>query len=182
MDDGDKDGHTFTEILWVGEKAAWHDNNTDWRHEGNEHRPDPGAASAAEQQILLLARQQAQREEEVLQCRRHIEALQEEIAELEQENRLRAQQEMVLKEELREIERANKRANVDVTYLKNVVLKLLHTGEVPALLPVLSMLLQFSPEEVRKCQEMYEGQETAAAAATPSTPTLFSAFAFSPKR
>ncbi|PNT75145.1 hypothetical protein BRADI_1g28167v3 [Brachypodium distachyon] len=47
----------------------------------------------AEQQILLLARQQAQREEELGQSQRHILALQQEIEELERENRLHDQQE-----------------------------------------------------------------------------------------
>ncbi|RWW02443.1 hypothetical protein BHE74_00054700, partial [Ensete ventricosum] len=40
----------------------------------------------------LLARQQAQREEELAQSQRHILALQEEIEELEHENRLHNQQ------------------------------------------------------------------------------------------
>lgn len=72
------------------------------------------------------------------------------------------------------MERKQKREGVDMTYLKNVILKLLETGkiksveicshihielrnitcmglaagEVEALLPVVGMLLQFSPEEV----------------------------------
>jgi hypothetical protein len=54
----------------------------------------------------------------------------------------------MLKEELRKVERAQKREGVDMTYVKNVILKLLETGEVEALLPVIAMLLQFSPEEV----------------------------------
>jgi hypothetical protein len=54
----------------------------------------------------------------------------------------------MLKEELRKVERAQKREGVDMTYMKNVILKLLETGEVEALLPVIAMLLQFSPEEV----------------------------------
>ncbi|KAJ0041173.1 hypothetical protein Pint_28643 [Pistacia integerrima] len=57
-------------------------------------------------------------------------------------------QEAMLKEELRNMERKQKREGVDMTYLKNVVVKLLETGEVEALLPVIAMLLQFSPEEV----------------------------------
>ncbi|KAK6152997.1 hypothetical protein DH2020_012636 [Rehmannia glutinosa] len=84
--------------------------------------------SAAEQQILVLARQQAQREEELAQTQRHILALQEEIEELEHENRLHRQQETMLKEELRNMERMQKREGVDLTYLKNVILKLLETG------------------------------------------------------
>lgn len=111
--------------------------------------------AVAEQQILILARQQAQREEELAQRQRHIEALQEEIAELERENRLHHQQEVMLKSELRNMDRVQKRDGVDMTYLKNVILKLLETGEVEALLPVIGTLLQFSPEEIRKCHETY---------------------------
>lgn len=111
--------------------------------------------AAAEQQILLLARQQAQREEELAQTQRYILALQEEIEELERENRLRSQQEAMLKDELRNMERKQKREGVDMTYLKNVILKLLETGEVEVLLPVVGTLLQFSPEEFKKCQQVY---------------------------
>ncbi|KAL9677818.1 hypothetical protein QQ045_015654 [Rhodiola kirilowii] len=111
--------------------------------------------SIAEQQILILARQQAQREEELAQSQRHILALQEEIEELERENRLHSQQEAVLKAELRNMERMQKREGVDMTYLKNVILKLLETGEVEALLPVIGMLLQFTPNEIQKCQQAY---------------------------
>jgi hypothetical protein len=40
-------------------------------------------------------------------------------------------------------------------YLKNVVLKLLQTGEHEVLLPVLATLLKFSPVEVEVCRETY---------------------------
>ncbi|KAF7829034.1 protein GRIP [Senna tora] len=139
--------------------------------------------SSAEQQILLLARQQAQREEELARSQRHILALQEEIEELERENRLHNQQEAMLKAELRNMERTKKREGVDMTYLKNVILKLLETGEVEALLPVIAMLLQFSPDEMQKCQQAYRnstevppspGSETSG-----SGLSLFSRFAFS---
>uniref|UniRef100_A0A1D1ZHY7 Protein GRIP n=1 Tax=Anthurium amnicola TaxID=1678845 RepID=A0A1D1ZHY7_9ARAE len=142
--------------------------------------------AAAEQQILLLARQQAQREEELAQSQRHILALQEEIEELERENRLHSQQETMLKEEFRNMERKQKREGVDMTYLKNVILKLLETGEVEALLPVVGMLLQFSPEELRRCQQVYSSlnslpsglsaSPTDTAASTPRS--LFSRFSF----
>ncbi|KAH0448048.1 hypothetical protein IEQ34_021848 [Dendrobium chrysotoxum] len=136
---------------------------------------------AAEQQILLLARQQAQREEELAQSQRHILALQEEIEELERENRLHSQQEAMLKEELRIVERSKKREGVDMTYLKNVILKLLETGEVEALLPVVGMLLQFSPDEIRKCQQAYRTNiASSPSASVDSTPrSLFSRFSFS---
>ncbi|XP_019444880.1 PREDICTED: protein GRIP-like [Lupinus angustifolius] len=138
--------------------------------------------SAAEQQILILARQQAQREEELARSQRHILALQEEIEELEQENRLHSQQEAMLKTELRNMERAKKREGVDMTYLKNVILKLLETGEVEVLLPVIGMLLQFSPEEVQKCQQAYQNSTdvppSPANDASGSGLSLFSRFSF----
>ncbi|CAL9078809.1 unnamed protein product [Musa textilis] len=140
--------------------------------------------AAAEQQILLLARQQAQREEELAQSQRHILALQEEIEELEHENRLHNQQEAMLKEELRNMERSHKREGIDMTYLKNVILKLLETGELEALLPVVATLLQFSPEEIRKCQQAYHSSgdvisSPAASYSDASMPrSLFSRFSF----
>lgn len=139
--------------------------------------------SAAEQQILLLARQQAQREEELARSQRHILALQEEIEELERENRLRSQQEAMLKAELRNMERTKKREGVDMTYLKNVILKLLETGEVEVLLPVIGMLLQFSPDEMQKCQQAYQNSAdvppSPASDASGSGLSLFSRFSFS---
>ncbi|KAG6487899.1 hypothetical protein ZIOFF_056637 [Zingiber officinale] len=142
--------------------------------------------AVAEQQILLLARQQAQREEELAQSQRHILALQEEIEELERENRLHSQQEAMLKEELRNMDRSNKREGIDMMYLKNVILKLLETGEVEVLLPVVATLLQFSPEEIRKCQQAYRSSNdfisspAAASYSDASTPksSLFSRFSF----
>ncbi|KAG5060915.1 hypothetical protein JHK87_001944 [Glycine soja] len=140
--------------------------------------------SAAEQQILILARQQAQREEELALSQRHILALQEEIEELERENRLHSQQEAMLKDELRSMERSKKREGVDMTYLKNVILKLLETGEVEVLLPVIGMLLQFSPEEIQKCQQAYHNS-TDVPPPNPASDTsgsglsLFSRFTFS---
>ncbi|KAF8410310.1 hypothetical protein HHK36_002836 [Tetracentron sinense] len=138
------------------------------------------STSAAEQQILILARQQAQREEELAQSQRHILALQEEIEELERENRLHSQQEAMLKIELRNMERMEKREGVDMTYLKNVILKLLETGEVEALLPVVGMLLQFSPEEVQKCQQAYRSSaDVPPSPASDASGSLLSRFSFS---
>ncbi|GLJ46522.1 hypothetical protein SUGI_0980420 [Cryptomeria japonica] len=143
--------------------------------------------AGAEHQILLLARQQAQREEELARCQRHIQALQEEIDELKHENQLRIKQEIAIKDEFRNMERERKRDGVDMTYLKNVILKLLETGEVEALLPVVGTLLQFSPEEIRKCQETYRsapdvplsGGAAVVDAASSAPRSLFSRFTFS---
>ncbi|ANM71083.1 Golgi-localized GRIP domain-containing protein [Arabidopsis thaliana] len=115
-------------------KPVWNKSPSQVHHYGNNNTESQQqdvsnlSTSAAEHQILILARQQAQREEELAQTQRHILALQEEIEELERENRLHSQQEAVLKTELREMERKQKREGVDMTYLKNVILKLLETG------------------------------------------------------
>ncbi|CAN6461881.1 unnamed protein product [Victoria cruziana] len=136
-------------------------------------------ATVAEQQILLLARQQALRDEQLAQSQRHILALQEEIEELEHENRLHSQQEAMLKAELRDMERKQKREGIDMTYLKNVILKLLETGEVEALLPVIATLLQFSPEEIKKLQDTYKAIAASADIASSGPRSLFSRFSFS---
>ncbi|CAL9245246.1 unnamed protein product [Arabidopsis halleri] len=171
-------------------KPVWNKSPSQVHHYGNNNTESQQqdvsnlSTSAAEHQILILARQQAQREEELAQTQRHILALQEEIEELERENRLHSQQEAMLKTELREMERKQKREGVDMTYLKNVILKLLETGEVEALLPVVGMLLQFSPEEIQKCQQAYHSSTTTTEA-TPgpasegSSLSLFSRFSFS---
>ncbi|XVE87524.1 hypothetical protein DITRI_Ditri18aG0124700 [Diplodiscus trichospermus] len=126
------------------------------------------STSAAEQQILFSFLMVA--------------PMQEEIEELERENRLHSQQEAMLKEELRNMERSKRREGVDMTYLKNVILKLLETGEVEALLPVVGMLLQFSPEEMQKCQQAYRTStdvpSSPANEASGSTLSLFSRFSF----
>ena len=82
---------------------------------------------------------------------------------------LRAEQEAALKEALREVERERARERLgagaggtDIQYLKNVVLKLYETGEAAALLPVVGMMLRFSPAELRRCQDALAASEAAA--------------------
>ena len=60
----------------------------------------------------------------------------------------------VLKEELASLRREEKRYNyagVDLLYLKNVVIKGYETRSHESVLPVLAMMLQFSPEELKLC-------------------------------
>ncbi|GJJ77895.1 hypothetical protein EMPS_10254 [Entomortierella parvispora] len=57
-------------------------------------------------------------------------------------------QEKVLKEEIRSLDRAERRQNLSVDYLKNIVLKYLETSDREQLLPVLTTVLQLSPAEV----------------------------------
>ncbi|KAK3274355.1 hypothetical protein CYMTET_17459 [Cymbomonas tetramitiformis] len=110
---------------------------------------------------------QAKRDTILAQAEARIEALEVENIELEKENALRSEQEKVLKDEIREMTRREQRQEVakgtsdiaggcEMEYLKNVVLKLMETGEHEALLPVLSMLLRFSPDEVERCREAWQ--------------------------
>lgn len=39
-----------------------------------------------------------------------------------------------------------------MNYLKNVILKLFETGQKEALLPVVGMIMQFSPAEMQRCK------------------------------
>ncbi|KAI3462326.1 hypothetical protein Pfo_018989 [Paulownia fortunei] len=173
------DNKNLHQLLDSRPSAEYYDDHTALQKQ----EASNSSTSAADQQILILARQQAQREEELAQTQRHILALQEEIEELEHENRLHRQQEAMLKEELRNMERMQKREGVDLTYLKNVILKLLQTGEVERLLPVIAMLLQFSPDEMQKCQQAYRSSNevppSPASDSVGSGSSLFSRFSFS---
>ena len=105
--------------------------------------------------LVQLAQLQALRDEEVMTQMAQITELTAEVTRLAEANasltadvrRMRATEE--------ELGRAEKRAQVaesatHLTYLKHVVLKLLETGEGESLLPVLTQLLQFSPEEAHR--------------------------------
>jgi hypothetical protein len=77
--------------------------------------------------------------------------LQNSLEDSERTHDLRDKSEQVLKEEIYEMQRAEKRGKVDLTYVKNVVLKGFESGELSPhspLLSVLSRLLEFSPEEL----------------------------------
>lgn len=80
-------------------------------------------------------------------------SLQDALADSERTHELRDISEQVLKEEIQEMRRNEKRGKVDVTYVKNVLLKGFESGELDphsSLVTVLSRLLEFSPEELKK--------------------------------
>jgi hypothetical protein len=76
-----------------------------------------------------------------------------------------------LKEEIRRHERNQQRSEAaNLEYLKNVILKFLQSvEEQEQLIPVLGMLLQFSPEEMEKVKQHRASQ----AAKMPSAPSAF---------
>ncbi|CAG8510248.1 3959_t:CDS:10, partial [Acaulospora colombiana] len=65
------------------------------------------------------------------------------------------EQEKILKEELRKLDRLEKRQDLNVEYLKNVVLKFFETdpSDRESLVPVISTILQLSPEEIQSLRE-----------------------------
>ncbi|CAG8671242.1 18150_t:CDS:10 [Acaulospora morrowiae] len=65
------------------------------------------------------------------------------------------EQEKILKEEIRKLDRLEKRQNINVEYLKNVVLKFFETdpSDREPLVPVISTILQLSPEEIQSIRE-----------------------------
>ncbi|QDZ19669.1 hypothetical protein A3770_03p21870 [Chloropicon primus] len=111
--------------------------------------------------IIEAAKLQASRDAFLDEYIQRIAELEGEAVEYQKEISMRDQLESVLKEELRKKEREESRSNLkesqtDMEYLKNIVLKLLETGEYEVLLPVVSTLLALSPEEVDRVKKAYE--------------------------
>lgn len=89
-----------------------------------------------------------------------LQQAQESAREAEEMMRLHNLQEAALKREIRELERTKRRDGANLEYLKNIVLKYMETQEHDKLMPVLTTLLQFSPEEVAKVQEARTAQQS----------------------
>ncbi|XRA99511.1 GRIP domain-containing protein [Pycnococcus provasolii] len=108
--------------------------------------------------LVQLAQLQAMRDEEMMSQMRQITELSAEVSRLTETNTALSREMRRARDDVEEEERLKKRAEVaesatNVTYLKNVVLKLLETGEGDALLPILSRLLQFSPDEAQRAHK-----------------------------
>ena len=111
--------------------------------------------------IVEAAKLQASRDAFLDEYVQRIAELENEIQELQKEIAMREHLESVLKEELRKKEREEARSNLkgkdyDMEYLKNIVLKLLETGEYEVLLPVIATLLSLSPDEVERVKKAYK--------------------------
>ncbi|KAJ3135017.1 hypothetical protein HK100_003154 [Physocladia obscura] len=86
------------------------------------------------------------------------------LADAEEQVRKLLEQEKILKEEIRKNERAEKRNELlakkqNVEYLKNIVLSFLETDAKEQLLPVISKVLELSPEEVKRVKNSIMGME-----------------------
>ncbi|KAJ1343113.1 hypothetical protein BSLG_002139 [Batrachochytrium salamandrivorans] len=62
-------------------------------------------------------------------------------------------QEKVLKEELRRIDRMDKRQDLNVEYLKNVVLSFIESDTKEPLVPIIAQILHLSPDEAQRIQK-----------------------------
>lgn len=129
---------------------------------------------SAEEQLFHFAQIQAARDEELNAAKNKINQLAALLQEAEEMETKHMEQEKILKQEIRELERAKKREEgANLEYLKNVVINWILTGEQEvmfsqlmliftvcsqALLPVLSTVLQFSPEEVQKVRERVQSR------------------------
>jgi len=119
---------------------------------------------------------------------RESDALQEQVRDLEANEKLLLEQNEALKEQIRDLNRASTRErqltkndtspdNESLTYLKNVVFKYMsakETSEKATLLPVLSTILQFSPQETTQIKTVLEEQK-----ANPAS--TFSSLLFGPE-
>ncbi|KAJ3043852.1 hypothetical protein HDU99_009954 [Rhizoclosmatium hyalinum] len=94
----------------------------------------------------------------------NFEKVSELLAEAEEEIRRLTQQEQVLKEEIRKKERADMREELlvkkqNVEYLKNIILSFLETDAKEQLLPVVTKVLELSPDEVKRIKSSLMGME-----------------------
>ena len=93
--------------------------------------------------------------------RERLEQVEEDLREALDEIEKRKILEDALKEDIREREREREREEfakreVDMEYLKNIILKLLETGEWERLLPVIATLLKLSPAETARVEKLYK--------------------------
>ena len=100
----------------------------------------------------------------------HVDALRAEIEDNQRTHELRDKATAVLKEEIESLRRMRSRSSVDLTYLKEVLVKAFASGELsgPHMIPVLARLLEWSPEEVAKAQK----QDRSVSHRAPSTMEL----------
>ncbi|KAJ3109257.1 hypothetical protein HDU97_007751 [Phlyctochytrium planicorne] len=86
-----------------------------------------------------------------------LEQISELLMEAEKEVSQLSRQEKVLKEEIRRYERIEKLKDLNVEYLKNIVLSFLETELKEPLVPVLAKILELSPDEVERLKKAYAG-------------------------
>lgn len=129
-----------------------------------QQQQQPPQPPQPQQTLLHVANVQARRDEEVAELRGRVAALEDDNAELVKTVELHEIQERELKAQIRELDRSKSRETVNIEYLKNIVVKYVETDDFEHLMPVLSMLLRLTPEEVahaEKARQVRTGQATA---------------------
>jgi len=110
----------------------------------------PRTENDAVADLLQAARVQAQRDDEVSKYQTQIRELEKGIRDAEKVRHLQAEQVGALKEEVKRQDRLQQRDHAPMEYLKNIVIAYMEGGSHEQLMPVLTMLLQLTPEEVER--------------------------------
>eukprot|EP00736_Rhodelphis_marinus_P007018 Rmarinus@m.28285 len=135
---------------------------------------DAPASPSLESELLSIAHAQAVRDSEVSQLRTELSRARSAHEDLSRAYELKSQQLDFLKENYRETQREEKREGVNFKYLKNIVCKYMETEDFDRLYPVLSELLQLTPEDKARLLAVREKRQQDA--------NLFSYLGFSPVR
>mmetsp|Transcript_17584 Transcript_17584/g.52817 ORF Transcript_17584/g.52817 Transcript_17584/m.52817 type:complete len:298 (-) Transcript_17584:984-1877(-) len=102
---------------------------------------------------------EAQAEIDTLQ--RQLDAMRKDLADRQHTEKLRDRAAAVLKQEVEEMQRREKRAAVDLTYVKGVLVSGFESNELSvhsAMLPILDRLLQFTPDDKRRLEACKQKQ------------------------
>ncbi|KYQ94423.1 hypothetical protein DLAC_04719 [Tieghemostelium lacteum] len=106
------------------------------------------------------AQLQASRDEELRKANQHISQLSYLLADSEKMDERHQEQEKLLKDEIRKLERSSKRDSVVPEYAKNIILKFIETDDGDSLLPVLSTIMQFTPEESKRAIDALKARKS----------------------
>ena len=107
---------------------------------------EPGASWCGEDTVKELEMRRVETEERLVDAHRKLDSMAMDMRELKTERELLMDQNKLLKSEMR------KASDLDLAYLKNIIVRLLETNEKGALLPVLGKLLKLSDEEMKRCK------------------------------
>jgi len=100
--------------------------------------------------LIRAARVQAQRDEEVSKYQTQIRELEKGVKEGDRVRTLLSEQVNALKEEIKRQDRQHQRDHAPMEYLKNIVISYMETGNHDQLMPVLTTLLQLTPQEIEQ--------------------------------
>jgi len=97
------------------------------------------------------------KDSEVTIARQKISELQELIEEYQLLSQQKENQISTLQDKVENLERSKKRESGNLEYLKNIIVKYMETNDIEGLLPVISTILQFSPDELQRIEQAHKG-------------------------